>query len=70
MERVTAFGTEEQRLHRIQGLVMAENVASARVPEKNGYRAEGVLKLYPFGKEFHDTVMMAYVKAENLEANR
>lgn len=60
--RVTAFGLEELGLRRIQGLVHIENTASARVLEKNGYQREGVLHCYPFGREFHDVIMLAIVR--------
>lgn len=64
---VTDFGVNRLRLHRIQGLVRVENIASQRVLLKNQYQMEGVLKLYPFGKEFHDAAMFALVKEENLK---
>ncbi len=60
--RVTAFGLGELGLRRIQGLVRVENTASIRVLEKNGYQREGVLRCYPFGREFHDAVMLAVVR--------
>ncbi len=49
-------------LRRIQGLARMENTASIRVLEKNGYQREGVLRGYPFGREFHDAVMLAAVR--------
>ena len=62
VERVTEFGLNELGLKRIQGLVMVENQASIRVLEKNGYIREGLLHNYPFGREFHNVVMLAIVK--------
>ena len=62
--RVTAFGMNELGLKRIQGIVHIENKASIRVLEKNGYLQEGVLRHYPFGREFHDVAMLAIVKTE------
>ena len=62
VERVTRFGLDELGLARIQGLVRIENQASIRVLEKNGYLSEGVLHHYPFGREFHDVVMLAIVR--------
>lgn len=59
--RVTEFGIKELGLRRIQGLVRVENKASIRVLEKNGYLQEGILHHYPFGREFHDVVMLAIV---------
>lgn len=62
MQKVTEFGMDELCLSRIQGLVMINNQASVRVLEKNGYIKEGVLHHYPFGREFHDVVMLANVR--------
>ena len=59
---VTKFGMEELGLSRIQGMVMVDNQASVRVLEKNGYIKEGVLHHYPFGREFHDVVMLAKLR--------
>ncbi len=61
VKKVTAFGLDELKLKRIQGLVRIENVASIRVLEKNGFVKEGVLRHYPFGSEFHNVAMMAIV---------
>ena len=62
VERVTRFGLDELGLSRIQALVMVENQASIRVLEKNGYLREGLLHHYPFGREFHDVVILAIVR--------
>lgn len=62
VQKVTEFGMDELCLLRIQGLVMINNQASVRVLEKNGYIKEGVLHHYPFGREFHDVVMLANVR--------
>ena len=61
--RVTEFGLKDLGLRRIQGQVHAENGASIRVLEKNEYWREGLLRHYPFGREFHDVVMLAIVPA-------
>ena len=60
--RVTDFGIQELGLCRIQGLVHIDNKASIRVLEKSGYIQEGILHHYPFGREFHDVVMLAKVQ--------
>lgn len=60
--KVTDFGIKELGLKRIQGLVHIENKASIRVLEKNGYFQEGILHYYPFGREFHDVIMLAIVQ--------
>lgn len=62
VRRVTDFGLKELGLRRIQGLVHVKNIASARVLEKNGYLQEGTLRHYPFGREFHDVIMLAIVQ--------
>ena len=62
VERVTEFGLNELGLKRIQGLVMVENQASIRVLERNRYIREGLLHNYPFGRAFHNGVMLAILK--------
>jgi len=59
--KVTEFGINELKLKRIQGLVRVDNIGSIRVLEKNGYEKEGVLRYYPFGREFHNVVMMSII---------
>lgn len=63
---VTDFGLSQLKLHRIQGLVRIENIASQSVLKKNGYQEEGILRLYPFGKEYHNAMMLAVIREENL----
>ena len=69
VECITNFGIQELKLHRIQGLVRTENAASVSVLKKNGYIEEGILRLYPFGKEFHNAVILAIVNENNLKNN-
>lgn len=66
VQEVTRFGFYELKLHRIQAMVMPDNTPSLKVLKKAGFVEEGVLKKYQFGKEFHDTVMLAAVREENL----
>jgi [ribosomal protein S5]-alanine N-acetyltransferase len=61
---VICFGFERLGLHRIQATVMPENEASIRVLEKVGFSREGLLRQYSFGREFHDTVMMAILSKD------
>ena len=68
--RVTDFGLNELGLRRIQGVVHIENEASMRVLEKNGYLREGMLHHYPFGREFHDVVMLAIVKRSDVDETK
>ncbi|HPF86872.1 MAG TPA: GNAT family protein [Candidatus Limiplasma sp.] len=65
---VTRFGLDELKLHRIQAAVLPQNAASIRVLQKAGYTQEGILRKYRFGREFHDTVLLAVVREENLKA--
>lgn len=64
----TRFGFDALRLHRIQATVMPENTASLRVLEKAGYVREGLMRKALMGREFHDTVLLAAVREENLKA--
>lgn len=64
---VTDFGLNELGLRRIQGVVHVENRPSMRVLEKNGYLREGILHHYPFGREFHDVIMLAIVKRSDID---
>lgn len=66
VKEVTRFGINDLLLHRIEATVLPENIGSIRVLSKNGYVKEGLLKKYYYGNEFHDTIMMAVVKEENL----
>ena len=61
VSKVTEFGINELGLKRIQGLVRKENLASICVLKKNGYMQEGLLHYYPFGREFHDVVILAKI---------
>jgi len=65
---VTRFGFDELKLHRIQATVMPGNAASLRVLEKAGYAREGVLRKALMGREFHDIVLLAAVREENLNS--
>ncbi len=69
VKEVTRFGFDDLLLHRIEATVLPENTGSIRVLFKNGYIKEGLLKKYHLGNEFHDTIMMAVVKEENLYRN-
>ena len=69
VECITNFGIQKLKLHRIQGLVRTENIASILVLKKNGYIEEGRLRLYAFGKEFHNAVILAIVNKDNLKNN-
>ena len=63
--RVTAFGFAELGLHRIQGLCLPHNLASARVLEHVGMRREGQLRGY-IRKDgvYEDLLMYAILRDE------
>jgi [ribosomal protein S5]-alanine N-acetyltransferase len=67
VKEVTRFGFDELKLHRIQATVMPYNTPSLKVLKKAGFVGEGLLKKYLHGKEFHDIVMLAAVREENLD---
>lgn len=66
VRRVTDFGIQELRLHRIEAKVRPENIGSCRVLRKLGYVEERLLRKCLFGKEFHDAYMFAMVEEKNL----
>lgn len=70
VKEAARFGFDELKLHRIQAAVMPDNISSLKVLEKAGFVEEGILKKYQFGKEFHDTVMLAAVREENLSKGK
>lgn len=70
VKEVTRFGFDELKLHRIQATVMPDNAPSLKVLKKVGFIEEGVMKKYLFGKEFHDTIMLAAVREENLNKGK
>lgn len=63
---VVQFGIEDMKLHRIQALVMPDNIYSIKALKGLGFAEEGLLRKYLFGKEFHDTVMLAIVVERNM----
>ncbi len=66
---VIRFGIEELKLHRIQALVMPDNIYSIKALKGLGFTEEGLLHKYPFGKEFHDAVMLAIIEEQNTGIN-
>ncbi len=66
LKLVLSFGFEDLKLNRIQACVLPENAASLRVLEKNGFRREGLLRQYDYGKEFHDVLMYSIIAQEFL----
>ena len=66
VKEIVRFGFDDLKLHRIQAMVMPKNIASLNVLRNAGFQEEGVLRKYYFGKEFHDAVMLATIREENL----
>lgn len=69
VREVLRFGFEDLKLHRIQAMVLKDNIASQKVLLKSGFEQEGVLRLYYFGKEFHDTILFSSINEMNLNRN-
>lgn len=67
---VIRFGMEDLKLHRIQALVMPDNIYSVKALKGLGFLEEGLLHKYPFGKEFHDAVMLAIIEEQNIGINK
>ncbi|MDL2233065.1 GNAT family N-acetyltransferase [Ruminococcaceae bacterium OttesenSCG-928-L11] len=65
VNRVVEFGFSQLKLHRIQAIVQTENIASLKVLQKAGFEAEGILRKYAFGKEFHDVVMLSVLNEQS-----
>lgn len=70
VSEVVRFGFDALKLHRIQATVMPDNIASLKVLRNAGLQEEGLLRKYYFGKEFHDAVMLAAIREENLGSNQ
>lgn len=66
---VVRFAIEDLKLHRIQALVMPDNIYSIKALKKAGFTEEGLLRKYPFGSEFHDAVMLSVITEHNMSIN-
>lgn len=64
---VTSFAFEKLHLHRVQAFVLPQNPASCHVLEKTGFKEEGLLRKYDFGHEFHDCLVFAAIREENMK---
>ena len=64
VEEVVKFGFEHLGLHRIQATVLPENIYSLKILKKNGFREEGLLRNYNFGRIFADTLMLSLLKED------
>ncbi len=51
LKLVLTHGFQEMRLHRIEAMVDPDNVASASLLKKNGFRYEGILRDYEYFKD-------------------
>ena len=59
---IVRFGIETLRVHRISAWLVADNVASARVLEKNGFQLEGRLRDKEMYKgRYWDVLMYAHL---------
>lgn len=66
---VIRFGIEDLKLHRIQALIMPDNIYSIKALKGLNFIEEGLMRKYPFGKEFHDAVMLAIIEEQNIGIN-
>jgi len=66
---VVRFAIEDLKLHRIQALVMPDNIYSIKALKRAGFAEEGLLRKYPFGSEFHDAVMLSVIVKHNMGVN-
>lgn len=63
---VLKYGFLELGLHRIQAAILPENERSRKLIHKLGFKQEGLLRKYAYGKEFSDVVMYSILKEEYL----
>lgn len=71
VRRLTAIALGEAGLHRVFAHAYANNPASARVLEKNGYRCEGVLRDAVLKRgELVDAIVYARLRGDVVEAAR
>ena len=65
LEVLLEVGFEDMELHRIEALVMVDNVASAGLLRKCGFSEEGILRDYDFFKgAFHDLRFFSLLEGE------
>ena len=65
LRQMARYMIDEQRIHRFEAKVLADNVASIRALEKVGYRREGLLRESVFKEgRFQDQVVMALLAPE------
>ena len=65
LEVLLEVGFDDMHLHRIEALVMVDNIASAGLLRKRGFTEEGILRDYDFFKEaFQDLRSFALLEGE------
>jgi [ribosomal protein S5]-alanine N-acetyltransferase len=65
LDAIIEFGFNELDLNRIEALVMEQNVASAALLQKLGFRQEGFLRQHDFFKNaFHNMRLFALLREE------
>jgi ribosomal-protein-alanine N-acetyltransferase len=64
VKSVVDFSFEKLMLHRIQATVLPDNTYSIKLLKSLGFREEGLLRMYDFGKEFKDTIMLSALASD------
>jgi len=65
LDAIIDFGFSDMGLHRVEAMVMAENMASTRLLQKLGFTQEGTLRDYDYFKgAFHDMQCFSLLKHE------
>lgn len=64
VEAVVDLGFTNLMLHRIQATVLPQNIYSLKILNKIGFVEEGLLRMYDYGKEFKDTIMLSILSSD------
>lgn len=65
LEVLLEIGFDDMQLHRIEALVMVDNIASAGLLRKRGFTDEGILRDYDFFKDaYHDLRFFSMLEGE------
>ena len=67
VKAVVDFGFTNLMLHRIQATVLPENIYSLKILKKVGFTEEGLLRMYDYGKEFKDTIMLSIITSDYIK---
>lgn len=65
VKAVLSYGYETLQLNRIQATVHTGNIQSINLLKKLGFKEEGLLRQYDFGRSFEDVYMYSMLKDEH-----